>query len=471
MNEQQGVVSNLSDRLPDLYKNLDWWRFPRDPEQLVRHLSAHPREVIHAIQSHKFKQVVQYAWDHIPFYRWLWGEAGVSPEHIRDIDDIVKLPTWNKQIQRMALERKPPFGDYYSYDDLSEANYVVSTSGTTGNPVMMLMKQEDVEGLQDIYTRSFRHVGVNERDIVQIVFPFSTSGAAWAGYWASQGVGALIIPTSSGKITPSTRQVYWIKHANVTVIYGTASYIRHLAEVAKAEGIDPAQTAVRKIVTAGEMVSPLLRKEIEELWGAEMYDLFGTVDTQTWSSIDCAYSRQKFGETGMHIWEDAVKIEILDEQGQHCADGEYGNLTITSWAYKNSPRIRYSMGDAAAVTEQPCPCGCGLARMLPVRGRMDDMIRIKAQNIYPMAIENLLKSFGVVEYMVETFTEGGSDHIAITVEHPTEDQAMLNQIEKKFAATFNVTPIMKWAAPGSTAPMTGAGLEAKIRRIFDRRQR
>lgn len=454
-----------------LYQDIPWYRSPRYSEELEQQLCTQPREKIKEIQSMRFKQVVDYAWEHIPFYRWLWSEAGVSPEHTKTIDDIQKLPTWNKNTQRIMIEKYPPFGNYYTFSNLSDASFIVSTSGTTGLPVMMPIKEDDFPGLQDTWARTMGFIGVNSKDIVQNVFTFNTMGGSWCGAGGALGVGATLLPTSSGKTTPSVKQVQWIKQAGVTVMYGTASYLNHLAKVAEAEGVDLASSSVRLLVTAGEMVSEGIRKENEKLWGAKLFDLYGTVDTMTWSSVNCDHSRGEHGNPGMHVWEDFGMIEVLDENGKRVANKDYGNMTVTSWAWKNSPRIRYSTGDRVAVDDTPCSCGRTLTRMLPIQGRVDDMIRIKGQNIFPMGVENLLKSLerDISEYVVEIDSPGGMDELILIIEHPNHHELLATEIRNRFSYTFNVTPIVKIVPLGSTAEMTGAGKETKVKRIFDRR--
>jgi phenylacetate-CoA ligase len=454
-----------------LYQDIPWFRSPRYSEELEQQLCRQPREKIKEIQSQRFKQVVNYAWDNIPFYKWLWSEAGVSPEHINTIDDIQKLPTWNKNTQRLMIEKNPPFGNYYTFSRLSDANFIVSTSGTTGLPVMMPLKGDDIPGLQDTWARTMGFIGVTSEDIVQNTFTFGTMGGAWCGFGAGLGVGATILPTSSGKTTPSVKQVQWIKQAGVTVMYGTASYLKHLAKVAQNEGVDLPSSSVRILITAGEMSSGAMRKEVEELWGAKVYDLYGTVDTMTWTSINCDHSRSQYGNLGMHIWEDFGLIEVLDNNDKQVPNQEYGNMTITSWAWRNSPRIRFSTGDRVATDDTPCSCGRTLARLLPIEGRVDDMIRIKGQNIFPLGIEDLLKSsnFGIHEYTVEVDSHNGLDELTLVIEQENNDQNMREEIAQRFTSRFNVTPNVKFVPLGSTAAVTGVGKETKVKRIFDRR--
>jgi phenylacetate-CoA ligase len=454
----------------DMYSQLPWYRSPRYSQELEESFCRLPRERIEDIQSERFKQVVAFAWEHVPFYRWLWGQAGVHPDHIRSIGDIQKLPTWNKDTQRQMIEKNPPFGNYYTFSQLSDAAFIVSTSGTTGLPVMMPLKADDFPGLQDTWARTMGYVGVNSSDIVQDLFTLSTMGGGWCGLGGALGVGATVLPTSSGKTTPSVKQLQWIKQAGTTVLYGTASYFSHLGRLAVEEGYDLPSSTVRLLMTAGEMVSEGISREIERLWGAKHYDLYGTVDTMTWSSVTCDESRKHGGRTGMHIWEDFGLVEVLDVSGNRLPNGHYGNMTVSSWAWKNSPRIRFSTGDRVAVDSTPCACGSCLTRMLPILGRVDDMIRIKGQNIFPMAVENVLNLVAqdISEYIVEVDSPDGRDQISLTVE-ARRDDGLGEEIRKHFIAAFNVTPSVKIVPVGSTAELTGAGKETKVKRIFDTR--
>lgn len=455
-----------------MYEGLPWYRSPRYSKELEAYLCRSSRTHVEGIQSARFKEVVAFAWNNVPFYRWLWNQAGVHPDHIRSIDDIQKLPTWNKDTQRQAIERNPPFGNYYTFSNLSDASLIVSTSGTTGLPVMMPLKVDDLPGLQDTWARTMGYIGVGPTDIVQDVFTLSTMGGAWCGMGGAFGVDATVLPTSSGKTTPSVKQLQWIKQAGTTVMYGTASYFSYLGRLAIEEGYDLPTSTVRLLITAGEMVSEGLSREIEKLWGAEHYDLYGTVDTMTWTGVTCDESRKSGGRGGMHVWEDFGLVEILDASGDRVPNGDYGNMTVTSWAWKNSPRIRFSTGDRAAIDAAPCACGSCLTRMLPIQGRVDDMIRIKGQNIFPMAIENVLKSLTreISEYVVEVNNSGGVDQISLIVEAQL-DNGLNQEIVKHFSSAFNVTPSVKIVPVGFTAELTGAGKETKVKRVFDKRAR
>jgi phenylacetate-CoA ligase len=307
---------------------------------------------------------------------------------------------------------------------------------------------------------------------MMITFTYATMGAAWACTWASLGAGVGLLPASSGRTTSSERQVDLLRRSGVTAITGTASFILHLAEVAKAAGHDPSKWPVKTIITAGELATPGIRQNLEEAWGARVYDLFGSVDTLTWSSIDCEASRCVHGRYGMHIWEDACCIQVLDSEGKPVTPGQYGEMCITSWAWRSSPKIRFRTGDLIAVEEAPCECGRMLKRMMPVAGRVDHVLRIRATTFFPMAIENaiLQAAHGTSEWMAEAVATKSGDRLRITIEsaNPGEPAtAIEHQLRSKLGSR---SVDVRLVPPGSTVEATGAGRDPKVQRIFDRRR-
>ncbi len=462
--------------MADIDKSLipEPFRFPEYGEHLERHLSHASRESIRRIQSERLRHIVRYARHEVPFYRGLWGRTGFDPGVIRSIDDLELLPTWNVEDQRRNIEEHPPYGSCYSSGLANDIAFMLSTSGTTGVPRLFPVAYKDLPGFQDLMARCYHYVGLGASDLMQITFTYATMGAAWACTWASQGARIGILPASSGRTTDSVRQVDLIRRAGVTAITGTASFILHLAEVAQQQGYDPSKWRVRTIITAGELASPGTRKAIEAAWGAKVHDLFGSVDTLTWSSIDCDASRAQAGALGMHIWEDACVIEVLDPDGKPVPDGEYGEMCITSWAWRTSPKIRFRSGDLIAVKTGQCECGRTLARMMPVAGRVDHVLRIHATTIYPMALENAILGAApqLSEWLVEAVATENGDRLRLSIETPDcADENLRKRLQQEIGHALNVRAIeVALVTPGKTAEVTGAGREPKVRRIFDRRR-
>jgi phenylacetate-CoA ligase len=176
----------------------------------------------------------------------------------------------------------------------------------------------------------------------------------------------------------------------------------------------------------------------------------------------------------MHIWDDALIVEVLDEQGRPCAPGEYGEMTVTSWVSRIGPKVRYRMGDRVAIVDDPCPCGLDTPRMLPVAGRVDDMLRIHGQNLWPSTIDELIRRFapGVQEYAAIAETDGPAEILRIQLEvaDSTRCDDLLRRLRDEFKASVGVMPVVEAVNPGTTVTLTGAGKELKVRRVFDRRE-
>ncbi|MBV9158116.1 MAG: AMP-binding protein [Acidobacteriaceae bacterium] len=462
-----GVPSMKFNPIPEPF------RFPAYSAELEQAVARAPRETIRTIQSERLKHVVRYAGEKIPFYQDLWGRQGVDLRQIKTIDDLCKLPTWNVDYQRKNIEENPPWGNCYDPKIVDEIAMMLSTSGTTGTPRLFPVGYNDIPGMRDVMARCYHALGLNNQDLIQVTYTYAPMGAAWAFTWAAQGAGIGLLPASSGRTTDSNRQIDLIRRAGVTALAGTASFLLRLGEVAREANYDPAQWKVRKIIIAGELASAGVRAKLEDIWGAKVYDLFGSVDTLTWSSIDCEASRAQHGEIGAHIWEDACAIEVLDPEGNPVPEGEYGEMCITSWVWRSSPKIRFRSGDLIALRFDQCTCGRTLARMLPVRGRVDHVIRMRATSIYPMAIETavLRESPTSAEWMAEAMIVGSEERLRITIEsNEPSDQSFRLKVETSLRRALNLGAIdVVLCPPKGTSEFTGSGREPKVRRIFDRR--
>lgn len=451
----------------------DIFRYPRYSEAFDREFCRASRDEILHVQQTRLKAVLDYCWRELPFYRRLWESAGVSPADIRHPDDIAKFPTWDKEVQRAEIEAHPPFGSYYRDTDPAGIAYLLSSGGTTGTPRIFPIMKDDLPGLQDLQARTMGFIGVKSSDIVQVTTHYSALAGAWCGTWAVEGVGAALVPTGSGKAMPSMRQVDLIHRMGVTVLRSQASYAERLAKTAREMGLDPAAMNVRTIITAGESYSQERRRRIEQEWNAKVYDFFGSSDTFNWSSVDCEHSQTTLGAAGMHVWEDSCIVEVLDEQGRVCAPGEYGEMTITSLNWRNSPRIRYRTGDLVTVFTDRCGCGRNLVRMSSIIGRVDHVVRIRGVNIYPSAIDATISKAdpAIREFYAVASRVDGRDELRIVVEWPDlRDEAIAERVRRTVITHLSLTPVVELVPPGSTTTKTGIeGALNKPRRLFDER--
>ena len=449
------------------------FRFQAYDSDLERSLCRASRDEIQRVQTERIQHLLDYCYANVPFYKERWDHKGFKPADFKSAEDLMKVPSWDVNDQRTDLEAHPPFGSYYTSDALTDTAILLSTSGTTGVPRLMPVSFRDLPGLKDNFGRVFRYYGLGSGDLIHITFTYATMGAAWACTWAAEAAGVGVVAASNGRVTSSERQIDLIRRAGVTALMGTSSFLLHLANTALEQGDNPSRWKVRKIITAGEISSPAVRQQLEELWGAKVYDLFGSVDVLTWICCDCDESRAHHGRDGMHIWEDICKIEILDASGKPVPDGEYGELCITSWSFRTSPRVRFRTGDFSAVKSNRCACGRTLARLMPIAGRVDHTLRIHAQSIYPMALESavLSSATGIKEWYAEALEESGKDRLYIHIEHAEQaDDTFRARVEETLRRSLNLGMIeVILHPPGATQSVTGAGQEQKIRRIFDRR--
>ena len=447
-------------------------RFPWSVED-VRAYFAQPQSVRREHQEKAFLETVHRAWRNIPFFADLWNASGLKPSDIVGLDDLQKLPTTSIHDMRKSIELMPPFGRHWDVTMTDRIGHVLTTGGTTGAPRPVLVTPDCRESIADLGARTFAMCGVGADDVVQVTATYSTHGAAWICEWGLERIGATIVPTSSGAVTPSLRQLDFMRRFGVTAMFCPATYAQILATTARAEGIDPASLGVRVILGAGEVVSAERRAQIESEWGARYYDFYGTMETLAWSSTDCEASREAGGALGSHIWEDALIIEVLDDNGEQCAPGEYGDMTVTSWVSHIGPKVRYRMGDRVAIDTSPCPCGLDTPRMLPVAGRVDDMLRIHNQNIWPSMVEEVISHYApeAREYVViaKRNTRGEMLEIQLELDDPSSADPILSRLRDRFKASVGVSPVLVPVEIGATAGMTGAGKELKVRRVFDHR--
>lgn len=446
--------------------------YPWRPED-VRASYARPAGERRAELDRRLVAAYQRAWDHNAFYRGLWEKHGLTREAFTGRADLESLPTCDITDMRRSIAEKPPFGSHASLRPDDRVTMIQTTGGTTGFPRPILVGETDVPGIADIAARVLASIGMVEGDVFQVTPTYSTHGAAWIATWGAQRLGATLLPTSSGMTTPSIRQVEMMQMFGTTVIFVTPAYARILAETAEHRGIDLRELPVRTLLIAGEVTTPAARHQLAELWGAAVYDVYGTMETLVWSSSDCAASAHAGGSLGMHVWDDAIVIEVLGDDGRPVASGEYGDMTVTSWINGAAPKFRYRMGDRVALIDEPCPCGLPAPRMLPVAGRVDDMLRINAQNIWPVNIEDVLRRAApeVGEYVAIAERIGPRDRLRLLVEcaSPAWGPESEKRLASEFKATLAVSVDVETVPAGATAPHTGAGSLVKMKRIVDRR--
>lgn len=425
--------------------------------------------LIRALHEREVPRLIERAWHRIPFYRNLWEKAGVRPERIRGRADLARLPILRKQDIEDDLRAHPPFGSFQGDFPMIRLQ---ASSGSTGKPKPILHTRTDWENITNLWARRLAAQGVTASDRVQIAFAFALFIPSFTSAEGAMKLGALVIPTSSGAITPTARQLELAKDWGVTVIGTTGGYALHLAEAARDSGLDPRRDfTIRAMFHTGEPLVEETRRRIEEAWGCKSYNNYGSVETGA-PAWECAR------QNGMHINEDAYVFEIVDpETLEPLPDGQEGALVITSLFKEAAPVIRYMIGDIAAIWNEPCACGCGFRRLSPIKGRIDDMLKISGSVVYPTAIEAALRRFGELghEFRIVVDRSGGIDTLEVKaecgqgVELPLPD--LVDSIRRAIKAQAGCTAQVSLHPFGGLTRPDDIAKRTKNRYVEDRRKK
>jgi len=337
-----------------------------------------------------------------------WRAAGVrSVEDLRSWDDFRRLPLTEKEELVDDQTSNPPFGTNLTYA-LERYVRVHQTSGTSGSPLRWLDTQESWEWWARCWGFVLRGAGVGPADRVFFPFSFGLFIGFWAGFEGARALGALAIP--GGGLDSPTR-LAWMEALGATVLVCTPSYALHLAEVARERGIDLSKLPVRITVHAGEPGAgiPAVRARIEDGWGARAFDHGGMTEMG-------AYGYECTQQAGLHVNESEFIVEVIDPAT--AAPARDGELVMTNLGRVGSPVVRYRTGDHVRQAEAPCPCGRTFSRLEGgILGRLDDMLIVRGVNVFPAAIEGVVRRFPAIdEFQIEVFRAGELDEVRVLVE-------------------------------------------------------
>ena len=357
------------------------------------------RESLEAYQLEQLKQHLDFAYSNAPYYREAFDDAGVKPSDLRHLEDLTRFPFTNKKIERDRQVAYPDLGDMVAVPE-REIVFVAASSGSTGVPTLSPFTRRDFEEFQDVQARLFWATGMRPTDryVHALNFTLFVGGPDVIG---AQRLGALCI--WAGAI-PSDRLLFILKEFKPTTTWTTPSYAWYLGETARKQGIDPARDlAIRRIIVAGEPGGsiPATRRAIEELWDAEVYDFYGLSDIFGANAGMCE------AKDGLHVAEDHTLVEVLDPESlEPVAEGEPGELVLTTLRKRARPMIRFRTGDIVKCVQERCSCGRTHARIY-IHGRIDDMFIVSGVNVFPSDIEYVVRNIeGLTgEYRIVVYTE------------------------------------------------------------------
>ncbi len=325
-----------------------------------------------------------HAYLNSPYYRASFDAAGVHPSQVKTLDDIRYFPFLTKHILRERQLARPPFGDIVAVPE-RDIVYISASSGSTGVPTASPFTGQDFEDWMDYEARQFWSSGLRPEDRYchSLNFSLFVGGPCVLG---AQKLGALSIHAGT---VPSERLLTIISQFQATAIWTTPSYAWYLGETALKQGIDPKKDLnIQRIFVAGEPGGsiPETRQRIESLWGAKVYDYYGLSDIFGSCAGMCE------AQDGLHWAEDHILVEVLDPRtSEPVAEGERGELVLTTLKKSARPMVRFRTGDIVSFTTEPCSCGRTSIRLKGVHGRLDDMLIIKGVNVFPSDVEAIAR--------------------------------------------------------------------------------
>ena len=418
-------------------------------------------EELKKIQSEKLVAQVKRVYENVKYYRDLMDEKGVTPDDIKSIDDLHKLPFLTKADLRDAY----PYGLLGT--DLKNCVRIQSTSGTTGRRVVAFYTQKDVDMWEECCARAVMAVGGTNEDVCQVAYGYGlfTGGPGLNG--GSHKVGCLTLPMSSGN---TERQIQFMRDLHATILCCTPSYAAYIGETLKDMGLTPDDIDLKAGIFGAEPWTEAMRRDIEKSLGIKAYDIYGLTETSgPGVSFECEE------QTGMHINEDHFLPEIIDpETGEVLPEGSKGELVFTSLDKEGFPLLRYRTRDICVLSRKKCSCGRTLIKMSKPMGRSDDMLIIRGVNVFPSQIETVLLNEGYsANYLIEVDRANNTDTLDVSVElTPEQFSDTVKDLSAKEKALANAIKTMLGINPKVhlVAPKTITRSEGKAVRVIDKRK-
>ena len=366
------------------------------------------RDQINAWQNERLLKQIKHAWNDVPYYRKKMEEKGVTPDDIKSLDDLHKLPFMSKEDLRECY----PFG--LLAVPKKDVVRIQSTSGTTGKRVISFYTQNDLDIWEDCCARAIMAAGGTSDDVCHVCYGYGlfTGGAGLDG--GSHKVGCMTLPMSSGN---TDRQLQFMIDLEATILCCTPSYASFLGEAINERGLKD-KIKLKAGIFGAEAWSEEMRRDIEEKLGIKAYDIYGLTEI---SGPGVAFECSE--QTGMHINEDHFIAEIINpDTGEVLPMGSEGELVFTCITKEAFPLLRYRTRDICVLSEEPCSCGRTHVKMTKPRGRSDDMLIVKGVNVFPSQIESVLLEQGYTSnYQIVVDRVKTSDTIDVFVEMKIED--------------------------------------------------
>ena len=428
-----------------------------------KELETLPRPALEALQLKRLRDVLARVYASVPFYRESFDRAGVTPDAVKSLADLQKLPFTYKRDMRDSY----PYGLFAV--PLEDIVRIHASSGTTGKPTVVGYTRKDIDIWSDLMARTFVTAGAHKGDIIHNAYGYGLFTGGLGAHYGAERLGASVIPISGGN---TKRHIMIMQDFGSSVLTCTPSYALYLAEAAAEDGIDFRRLKLRVGIFGAEPWSEAIRAEIEEKLNLTALDIYGLSEI-----MGPGVAQECFeGKNGLHIWEDHFLPEIIDPAtGELVAEGEKGELVITTITKEGIPLIRYRTRDITSITYETCICGRTHARIARMSGRSDDMLIIRGVNVFPSQIESILVGIDGVEphYLLIVDREENLDTLEVQVEvnerlfsdEVKHLQVLSQTIDKQIKDILGITCKVRLVEP-----KTIARSEGKAIRVIDNRK-
>jgi phenylacetate-CoA ligase len=428
-----------------------------------RELETLPPDSLQRLQLERLNATLRQA-ANSPHYGGIAQIGRFVRSGVKSLEQIGELPFTTKD----ELRANFPWGLLAA--DKKDVLRLHSSSGTTGNPTVVYHNRHDLDSWANLMARSMFAAGVRDSDVFQNICGYGLFTGGLGFQYGAEKLGCLSIPAGAGN---SLRQIKLMRDFGTTAAHAIPSYLGRLFDVFREEGLDPRRdTQLHTLVIGAEPHTEEQRRRIEAMFGVKAYNSFGLTEMNgPGVAFECTE------QNGLHIWEDAYVVEIIDPQTlQPVADGETGELVMTTLDRQAMPVIRYRTRDLTRLLPGACRCGRTHRRIDRISGRSDDMFIVKGCNVFPMQIEGVLLKLPEVgdDYRINLDTIDDQDEMIVEVEVKAEwfngDLAFLDRLQRHITRLIRdevlVRPLVRLVEPGAIPKAEG-----KAVRVFDRRHR
>jgi phenylacetate-CoA ligase len=417
-------------------------------------------EELASLQLKRLKKTTLSVFNNVPFYNRKFKELGIKPDDIKSIQDISKLPTTKKTDLR----------DNYPFDLFAvpkkDIVRIHASSGTSGKPTVVGYTATDIDTWSDLMARNFTMVGLDNNDVFQNAVNYGLFTGGLGFHYGIEKIGAMTVPSGTGN---TARQLEMMMDFGVTALHCTPSYALYLAETA--QEMDIVDKLSLKVGCFGaEPWSSNTRKQLENAFNIKAYDSYGLSELM---GPGIAFECEE--QDGLHVWSDHFIVEVLDENGEQVAEGEKGELVLTSLTKEALPIIRYRTGDITRLLESECSCGRTTARISRLLGRADDMLIVRGINVFPSQVEDVIVRIPEITEHFQIIVDRNSkmmDELTVRVELEEEAftgelkdlAAVKRHVENELKGILNIRTNVELVERG-TIPRTAG----KSKKVVDRR--